>query len=90
MADFSSEEVLRELLQAAINKDVHEKLGGMGRGLNEYNKTMSREKAKAAKLLVFQMLQKATEDFCEKMKGRIERDEESNVDNGRRMSPSQE
>jgi hypothetical protein len=72
MAD--QQHLSERLLGAAIQKSVSEKLGSLGHDISELTKGMTPADAKAAKLMILEMVRTACGDFYLKMKARIEKD----------------
>ena len=69
----NSTDLSTKLLQAGIEKRVHENLGSLGRELGEFTKGMNEADAKAAKIMLLTMVQGACETFCNKMRVRIDK-----------------
>ena len=72
MADHHAQYIPERLLQAAISKQVSERLGTIGNEIGEMTKGMNEADAKEAKLMVLEMVRTACGEFYEKMKVRIE------------------
>lgn len=77
-------DILEKLFYGHIRKMVFEKLGTMANEIANAQNLSNIEK-KAAKLRVLGMIEDAFKEFVPEMRRRIERNEASNVDNGRRM-----
>jgi hypothetical protein len=77
MADLNAQHIPERLLQAAVTKGVSEKLGTLGREIGDFMKGMSEEDAKAAKLLILEMMRNAFGEFYAKMQKRIENNTKS-------------
>jgi len=73
MAD-QQQHLSERLLQAAIKKQVSEKLGSIGREIGDFTKDMTPADAKAAKLMILEMVNTACGEFYTKMKARVESD----------------
>ena len=74
----ATEEELRGLyawriLQVKINKDTSEKLGILAGELGEGAKNMGEGHANRARLMILEMMQVACNEFCTKMRTRIEK-----------------
>jgi len=70
--DHHPQYIPERLLQAAINKQVSEKLGSLGSEIGEFTKGMTEADAMEAKLMVLEMVRNAFGEFYTKMKARIE------------------
>ena len=69
MADHHPQYIPERLLQMAVEKQVSERLGTIGR---ELTKGMTEADAKEAKLMILEMVRNACGEFYTKMKTRIE------------------
>jgi hypothetical protein len=74
MADKKRQEDLIEMMLGnAVRRSVSEKLGSVARELGELTKEMSPEDSGRAKLMLLEMMKKATEQFFNKMGERIDK-----------------
>lgn len=62
----------RRILQAEVNRSIAEKLGSFNRDFGEVTKGMTEADAKAARLMILEMIRDAFDEFYIKMKARIE------------------
>jgi len=72
MADHHPQHLLERLLQAAVERSLSEKLGGLFRELGDFTKGMTEADAQEAKLMILEMVRTASGEFYTKMKARIE------------------
>jgi hypothetical protein len=72
MADQHPQHIPERLLQAAVSKQVSERLGSIGNEIGDFTKGMTEADAKEAKLMILEMVRAACGEFYTKMKTRIE------------------
>lgn len=72
MANQDQRNLPDRLLQAAISKSVAERLRGLDQEFSELTESMTEADAKAAKLMILEMMRNACGDFYVKVKARLE------------------
>ena len=67
--------IQEKLLRCLVHRSVSEKLGTLFRELGDITGKMTTADAKAAKLMIIEMVASSSTEFCAKMKDRIEKQE---------------